>query len=260
MTYKALFLDIDGTILKPDHTYTQSTKEAIQQVQEQGLKVFLATGRPAHELYDLAEELQVPSIIGYNGAYAIHNNEVLFNKPLQQETVHQLTKITAQQANEMVLYSREYNLFTSIEDSSSQEFIDLFQLKQNKQYDKQINDSIYSITLMNMDDTDPNLFKLDSDIELAPVHLDGVEHCYDVIRKSVNKGEAIKAVLTHLNISPKEAIAFGDGMNDKEMLQTVERGFAMENANPDLFQFASDKTTSVEHSGIYNGLKKLGLV
>ena len=47
MDYKVLFLDIDGTILMPDHTYSASTKDAILQVKEQGIEVFIDIGSTA---------------------------------------------------------------------------------------------------------------------------------------------------------------------------------------------------------------------
>lgn len=260
MTYKALFLDIDGTILKQDHTYAKSTKTAIENAQKKEIKVFLATGRPAHELDDLAKELNVSSLISYNGAYAVHKGDVIFNKPMEKQLVDRCIDLTEQHKNEMVLYSSKHNLFTSLNNTYTKNFIDVFQLRENRFLDKQENHSVYSITLINMTHTDPKLFKFDSDITITPVHLEGVEQCYDVIRKSVNKGEAIKAVLDHLNILPEEAIAFGDGMNDQEMLQTVGCSFAMENSNPDLFDYADYITTSVDNSGIYNGLKKIGVI
>jgi hydroxymethylpyrimidine pyrophosphatase-like HAD family hydrolase len=48
----------------------------------------------------------------------------------------------------------------------------------------------------------------------------------------VNKGEAVKKVLQVLKIKKEQAIAFGDGMNDKEMLEVVGESFAMGNAHP----------------------------
>ena len=87
MDYKVLFLDIDGTILMPDHTYSASTKDAISQVKEQGIEVFIATGRPLHEVRELAQELNVDSFIGYNGAFALYKNEVLVNEPMDRDQV-----------------------------------------------------------------------------------------------------------------------------------------------------------------------------
>ena len=54
MNYKIVFLDIDGTILMPDHKYASSTKDAIAQLKDQGVEVFIATGRPLHEVKELA--------------------------------------------------------------------------------------------------------------------------------------------------------------------------------------------------------------
>jgi hydroxymethylpyrimidine pyrophosphatase-like HAD family hydrolase len=70
----------------------------------------------------------------------------------------------------------------------------------------------------------------------------------------------IQFVLNHLGIHKENAIAFGDGMNDKEMLMNVGEGFAMGNGHPELFKYAKYKTTSVTDSGVYNGLKLLGIL
>ena len=48
--YKILFLDIDGTILRPDDTIEDSTKTAINEMKKQNIEVVLATGRPIHEI------------------------------------------------------------------------------------------------------------------------------------------------------------------------------------------------------------------
>ena len=94
MDYKSVFLDIDGTILKPDHTFTDSTKNAIRQMRTKGIEVFLATGRPLHELGELANQLDVHSFIGYNGAYATHNDQTFYNEPIHQDIVKQYIEIS----------------------------------------------------------------------------------------------------------------------------------------------------------------------
>src|SRR5699024_8027336 len=115
MTYNILFLDIDGTILKPDHTYTASTKDAISQLQNQGIEVFLATGRPLHEINDLAEELNVHSLIGLNGALAIYQGKTIVDEPMDSYTVKQFLEIAESNGHEMVLYTSEKNYFTSLD-------------------------------------------------------------------------------------------------------------------------------------------------
>ncbi len=70
----------------------------------------------------------------------------------------------------------------------------------------------------------------------------------------------MEKVLAVLGIPKEQAIAFGDGMNDKEMLQTVGESFVMANGDPNLFPYAKHRTTTVDNSGIYYGLKKLGII
>lgn len=260
MRYKILFLDIDGTILKPDHTISEFTKEAIEQVKKRGIEVFFATGRPLHEITRLAKELKVDSFIGHNGAYAVYNNQTILNEPIDGSLIKRFLEIAKAHHHEAVLYAPGKNYFTSLDHPLVVQFNQYFDLKDNALFTEDAIDQILSLTVLNVKPSQTPLYEIDEDIRLSQVHVEGSEHAYDILRHTVNKGEAIKKVLECLNISKEQAIAFGDGMNDKEMLETAGESFAMGNAHPDLFPYAKHKTTSVTDAGIFNGLKTLGLV
>lgn len=55
--------------------------------------------------------------------------------------------------------------------------------------------------------------------------------CLEVMAGSVSKGEALKQVAALHGYTPSDSIAFGDGMNDKEMLTMAGKGCIMENAH-----------------------------
>lgn len=259
--YKILFLDIDGTILRPDDTIEDSTKQAVAEVKQKGIEVFLATGRPLHEIAHIAEALNIQSFIGYNGAYAIHKGEDIFKAPMKASTVERFVDIAKTNGHELVLYTHEQNIFSDLEGSIVKKFIDTFHLHKNESYSLDVIHHILGITLINLSENEPALYeKEDHSIHLSQVNVDGLRHCYDVIRDSVNKGIAVQHILELLDIPRESSIAFGDGMNDKEMLSFVGEGFAMGNGHPDLFQYAKHKTTKVTDSGIYNGLKSLGVI
>lgn len=260
MTYKILFLDIDGTILKPDHTYDVSTKEAISQLQSQGLEVFICTGRPLHEVMELAEELQVDSYIGYNGAYAVYQNETVIDAPMDAHSIEQFLQIAEQNDHEMVLYTSNKNYFTSLDQPVVKKFIETFQLQHNELFNNEIAGQILGVSVMNVSPSEEKLYKIEPNLRMSQVNIAGIENSYDIIRTNVNKGEAVDHILNRLNFTKEQAIAFGDGMNDKEMLLSVGEGFAMKNGALELFQYAKYTTSSVTNSGIFNGLKKLGLV
>ncbi|MFL6555889.1 MAG: Cof-type HAD-IIB family hydrolase, partial [Bacillus sp. (in: firmicutes)] len=217
-------------------------------------------GRPLHELDELAKELNIHSFIGYNGAYAIYNGEDIFQKPMNSTMVEQFVKIANDNQHEVVLYTNNKNVFTNINSKLTSQFMKTFHLHKNEPYSPEINSSILGMTLVNLKKDDPALYNNEEGVHLSQVNVEGMLHCYDVIRDSVNKGSGIQVVLNQLGISKECSIAFGDGMNDKEMLQNVGESFAMGNGHPDLFQYAKHRTTEVTNAGIYNGLKMLGLV
>jgi len=258
--YKVLFLDIDGTLLTPDGTIEESTKAAISQVQASGLEVFLATGRPLHEIDDLAKELNIRSFIGYNGAYAIYQGEDIFQEPMDPVLVKHFIKIASEHQHEVVLYTNNKNVFTNMDAPVMRKFIKMFHLYKNESYSPLFNNDVLGMTIVNLKKDDVALYEKEDSIHLSQVNVEGMRHCYDVIRDKVNKGYGIQMVFKRLGISRECSIAFGDGMNDKEMLQIAGESFAMGNGHPDIFQYAKHKTTEVTDSGIYNGLKMLGLV
>ncbi|WP_226037744.1 HAD family hydrolase [Aquibacillus saliphilus] len=258
--YKILFLDIDGTILQPDHTIQESTIDAINQVTNQGIEVVLATGRPLHEVSSIANKLNIRSFIGYNGAFATYKNKNILDKPMSPDTIKFYLEVAKKHGHEIVLYTRSKNTFTTIDAPVVKQFIDSFKLEKNEPFSNDVIDEILGITLINLNESEPSLYYTSDDIYFSQVNVPGLTHSYDVIRENVNKGHSVKAILEHLEIPKESAIAFGDGMNDKEMLRYVGEGFAMGNGHPDIFQYAKHRTTGVTDSGIFNGLKALNLV
>jgi len=258
--YKILFLDIDGTILRPDDTIEDSTKAAINEMKRQNIEVVLATGRPLHEISDLAEELQITSFIGYNGALGIYEGDTIFAEPMQPEDVKYILDVAAANGHEVVCYTHEKNYLTNLATQPVQAFLKQFHLRQNAIFTEDAIDKILGMTIITAGKKGDSLYEFKNGIHLSQVNVEGMQHCYDVIRDHVNKGIGVEFLINKLGIKREESIAFGDGMNDREMLKSAGEGFAMGNAHPDLFQYAKHKTTAVTNSGIYNGLKSLGLL
>jgi len=259
-TYKVVFLDIDGTLLRPDDSIEASTRDAISQLQSQGIEVILATGRPLHEITDIGEELSIHSYIAYNGAYAIYKETEIFLENMKTSDVDSFLQIAKQHHHDLILYTNKKNYYTSLENDRVKNFLKSFHLRKNALYDPSIRSEILGITLITSDENGDVPYHSINNIHYSKVNVVGFTSCFDVIQDNVNKGVAVKAMIEHLGLSKENAIAFGDGMNDKEMLMNVGESFAMGNANPSLFQYAKNITTSVENSGIFNGLKSLHLV
>src|SRR5699024_11444792 len=93
-------------------------------------------------------------------------------------------KLSQEHGNEIALFTNGKNLYSSLNHPNIKYFISFFQLQHNEQFDKKYNEDILSMTLLNMDSVNPQHFQINPNIHLAPVHLKGLEHSYDVIRKN----------------------------------------------------------------------------
>ena len=73
----------------------------------------------------------------------------------------------------------------------------------------------------------------------------------------MDKGLAIKKVVETLHMKMEDTIAFGDSMNDYEMLQTVKYGYAMANAMPPVKEVAYQVIDSNENDGVILKIKEI---
>ena len=78
--------------------------------------------------------------------------------------------------------------------------------------------------------------------------------------RTISKASAVDIMLKELNADLKDTIAFGDSMNDYEILQHCQLGIAMGNAVQQLKDVADDITDSVTNNGIYNSFIKYHLI
>ncbi|MOA02980.1 putative bifunctional phosphatase/peptidyl-prolyl cis-trans isomerase [compost metagenome] len=117
-------------------------------------------------------------------------------------------------------------------------------------------DSIYQVFL-HCENQDEHLYDdLHTELKLIRWHPQAI----DVLPAGGSKAQGIEALLEVLGLTAADAVAFGDGLNDKEMLETVGFGVAMGNSHPELLPFADYVTTHVDEQGIRNGLIKAGLL
>ena len=80
------------------------------------------------------------------------------------------------------------------------------------------------------------------------------------MEKGINKAKAISELCNIFNISLNDTVAFGDNYNDLEMLNTVSKGFLMDNAPTELKNTINLHTNSNDNDGIYYALAQLNFI
>lgn len=256
--YKIVFIDIDGTLVNDEKHVPASAKEAIRKLKYAGTEVILATGRPPFHFKDIAKELDIHSFVSFNGAYMMYEGKVVQKYPLEREYVENLVDHSVQN-NHPLVFSGMNKAVSNFKDHP--EVTKTFtQLKLNYTPDFVPNfweqDDIYQIMLYCKKDEEAYYAQTVPDLSYVRWH----ELAMDVMPKGLSKALGVQDILEYLGISPHEAVAFGDGLNDREMLEYVGMGIAMGNAHPDLIPFADRITKTVDEDGLADALATLSLI
>lgn len=257
MEKRAVFLDIDGTILDEEKNIPDSTKRAVQLLQEQQIPVVIATGRAPQHFKELRRELSIDSYVCFNGSYVVFNGEVVYERPLSKPDLLQLEQEALKNEHPMV-FLNEKELYANTPDHDAiHEGMASIKLEHPPFHDKFHHDNKIYQALLFVEEQEGRFYeKTQPQFDFVRWH----EKSIDVLPPGGSKAEGIKQMLTSLQIPEKNAVAFGDGLNDIEMLQFVGCGVAMGNGVEVAKQVAYMVTAAVEEDGIYYGLVQLGLI
>ncbi|MFD2762178.1 Cof-type HAD-IIB family hydrolase [Lentibacillus juripiscarius] len=258
MTQKLIFFDIDGTLLDDEKKLPVSTKQAIADLQLAGHMVTFATGRAPFTFGPLLDELNVDTYVSINGQYVVHDNRVIYKNPLYATDLGELESHAAAGAHPLIYLSHD-NWYSNTEHHPYiQTAIDSLKIEQEVIYDPAFykTGDVYQALLFCEDGSEAEYVRRFEQLEFIRWH----DYSVDVIPAGGSKAAGIDRLLEHLQISPEAVYAFGDGLNDIEMLQSIENSVAMGNAPDVVKDSASAVTRDVNDDGIWHGLKKIGLL
>lgn len=272
---KIVFLDIDGTLVTPHYPMSDLVKEGIKRAREKGHLIFLCTGRNRVGIENIMSD-DFDGCICSAGGYLEINGKVMDTTYLTKEEVIQARKVFDQNH---ILYNLEstYMTFASeklrhyfahalLGDEGTNSEFERLKEQQKKEYhmidiSEYQNQGIHKLCFIAFNKED-----IQKAQALLPdyhfiVHELFSEHSIngEIIKKGIDKGQAIQKVVNYLNMQMKDTIAFGDSMNDYEMLQVCHLGVAMANACQELKEKADIICESVENDGVYHEMERLGL-
>ncbi len=266
MKYKLLVLDVDGTLLNSERKISKHTVATLRKVQQMGVHVALASGRPTYGIMPLVAELDLAVydgyIISYNGSQVIsaRSNEVIFDRSIDPQMVPYLEKKAGKLGMTMAYYDGNEVVSTDI---SNRHVIDEAQMNgmQLRQVEN-ISDGMESwpaeIILVHDDEQVISGFE-----EHMQSHLSGVmdtihsnPYYLEVVGYQVGKGYAMSALVQKLGIGMDEVLAIGDGEADVNMLQMAGTGVAMGNATESVRRCADFTTLSNDQDGAAVAIEK----
>ena len=261
---KIVFFDIDDTLYWKKQDYIpDSVQEALRQLKAKGIIPAIATGRTRcafpEKLNKILEEEQIDVMVTMNGQYVTYQNKVIKKFPLAAEDLSRM--ITFFDANniEYAFITADSVLVSEINEHVRTALDPITtNYTVNKDPDYIWHNDIFQLLAFYGEDKqqfveEANIF---DNVRTVRWH----EYSVDIFDRQGSKARGIQAVLEHLNFNLEQAMAFGDGLNDLEMLSAVGVGVAMGNGHESLKKIADHITDSVSEHGVARFLNKAGLI
>ncbi len=253
-----IFFDIDGTLLDSRKQLPQSAKEAVFRLKEKGHMVAIATGRAPFMFEDLREELEIDTYVSFNGQYVVLNGEVLYTNPIKPGAIEELTE-TASENDHPVVYLDHQDMKANVpEHSFIRDSVESLKIHRFPSHDPDyyVNRDLYQMFLVCAEGEEKPYEEQFSDLKFIRWH----PYSVDVLPNNGSKAEGIKKITEALGIPKERQYAFGDALNDIEMLKSVPNSVAMGNAVEEVKAAAKYVTKSSEEDGILYGLQLVGLL
>lgn len=266
MKYKLLVLDVDGTLLNEAKEISKRTLAALLKVQQMGVRIVLASGRPTYGLLPLAKSLELGNyggyLVSYNGCQIIsaQNGEILFERRINPELVPYLEKKARKNNFALLTYHDD----TLVTDSPENRHVQREAALNNLQI---IREDEFSAGI----DFAPCKCVLVSDDEEALIdletywkkRLDGTMDVFrseryflEVVPCGIDKANTLGALLDMLKVKRDEVMAIGDGVCDVTMIQLAGMGVAMGHSPESVKACADYVTVSNEDDGVAQAVEK----
>lgn len=259
---KLIACDMDGTLLDSQKRLPEELHDVIRALKARGVIFAVASGRQyAALLRDLEEYAEDMLFICENGALVMHRGERLLIDPIDPRDLPDVISATRHMKG---VYPVVCRANTGIIDRmASPEFIrNTCMYYPNAQLVDDLLDhcdleDVCKVAFYDEYDAQTHeLPELNARLgDRLAVILSG-EHWVDVMKPGVNKGRAMRALQKKLGIAPEECMAFGDYLNDCELLEAVGESYAMANAHPDLLRLARHVAPSNDENGVMRVVKE----
>lgn len=266
--FRAIALDLDGTLTNHDKVVTPRTRQALLKAQEQGAIIILASGRPTYGIVPVAECLELEKrggyILSYNGGNIVNakTGEKLFSQFLPDAAIPILYKY-AQEKNHALLGYAGNEIITEMPDDPYVKE----ESRINKMNIRKVDNLLDALEphptklLMTGDPTD--MIKAEEElVEILGEKMDifrSAPFFLELVPKGIDKAQSLLRLLAKINLTPADLIAFGDGYNDLSMLKLAGVGVAMANAAPEVRADADYVTLSNEEDGVAAALLHFGM-
>ena len=274
MKYKLIVLDLDGTLTNSKKEISSRNRETLIRIQEQGIRLVLASGRPTYGIVPLANELRMNEfggfILSYNGGEIINweTKEMMYENVLPNEVVPVLYECARSFFDFFIgcirLSILTYDGAEIVTENSQDPYVQK-EAFLNKMAIRETNDFLTDITLpvakcLIVGDAG-KLIPVESEL---CIRLQGKINVFrsepyflELVPQGIDKALSLSVLLENIGMTREEVIAIGDGYNDLSMIKFAGIGIAMGNAQEPVKKAADYITLTNDEDGVAEVIERL---
>lgn len=266
MAFRAIFCDIDGTLLDSAHALRPATASRVREVHEAGTPFILVSARSPSGIFHIQERIGIKSpIVGYGGALVLDDERTPVHSLDidMRRVVAMKERIRADWPGVLgTVYCRD-NWF--VDDATHPKIVREAEITGAPACEiapadlparENVAHKIFCVgdpaDILDMEARlsreNPDLAVIKSD----PKYL-------EITNEKATKANALKYLCQAMRLSPAEVVAFGDNYNDVGMLECAGLGIAMQNAPDEVRRRADKVTASNDDEGVRQALEWLPL-
>lgn len=271
MKYKLLVLDIDGTSTNSKGEVTPRTLEAVIRLQEKGIPVAIASGRPTPGVAPIANIFQFDKFdsytLSYNGARITNwkTKECVYSKTLplsipkkvyEEACRFDLGVYTLTPDESSIICGRAVDQYVMVESENCGIPIETCNGDFVQRVHFPVNKCMFTGHPSDLERVEPLIaekFRHEANVFRSEGFF------LEVLPKNVDKAYCLSKLLQILGISREEMVCVGDGFNDRTMIQFAGLGVAMGNAREVVKEVADYITLSNDEDGVAHVIEKFFL-
>lgn len=251
------FFDIDGTLIDIGKKLpSPAILHTLTALQQRGIRICIATGRSPDQLPKLPG-IEFDAYLTFNGSYCYTGDTVIFSNPIPRTDVQTILDNTARMNRPLCIATVD-QLSANGYDNDLADYYKVvrLELRVDPLFDQVVQEDVYQIMLGCRAHEYETILEGAQGARIVAWW----DRAADIIPASGGKAVGVQKILEHFGLSKEQAMAFGDGGNDLDMLQCVGTGVAMGNAGEALKAAADAVCGKVSEDGVYHFCKDMGLI
>lgn len=240
-------IDTQGGIFK----IPEGTKRKMKELQKQGNLLFVASGRPYAFIPKMLTDFGFDGMILCNGAHVELQGKIIYHQPININLLKRLVDKLNRNNFEYIIETKRYAYLNS-KFRVLNDFFMSCNINENYLCEDFNEDEVLSECLKLEANIPVNCQKMIEEMIEKDFNYDkhGTDNAFEIYSDVISKAIGMRKVIDYFDLDIEKSYAFGDGLNDLEMIKTADVGIAMGNAVDELKKASDIVCDTVQNNGL----------